>query len=167
MSCAQPEHATSLCVSCGLCCNGVLYSNVKVSPDEVSAGSVVDQSDDGLQVRLPCRHHEQGRCNIYHDRFSKCRSFRCELLKKLDSGEVALPDALETVSRAKAMVARLAALDPELAHYAYRAARRRESRPSAGAVDRDAAQLWVESVALEMFLDRMFRNHPMIEGELI
>ena len=56
--------ATDLCVSCGLCCNGVLYSNIKVQPDEVerleASGHPVEQVGERLQFHPPCHHHRKG-----------------------------------------------------------------------------------------------------------
>ena len=157
----QSPDAATLCVSCGLCCKGVLYSNAKAQPDEVGriagAGLVVEQLGERLQFRLPCHHNVEGRCAIYEDRFSRCRSFRCALLKRVDSGEVALPQALELVAKAKAMVAGVAALDPESALVT----RRVEVRRAGAAPEPAAARLWLESLALDMFLDRTFRNKPL------
>jgi len=162
---AQPPDATELCISCGLCCNGVLYSRTKIESHEVSgltAGLRVDQAGDHFRFQQPCKHHCEGRCVIYSQRFTQCRTFQCALLKRFDAGEVALPEALKAVAEAKAMVARVAALDPGSALVVNRIARREEDFPRPGASDCPRTRLWLESLALELFLDRTFRNKPVV-----
>src|SRR5438105_2591656 len=50
--------ASNLCVGCGLCCNGVLYSNIKIERDEVprleAAGHQVEQLGERFQFHPPC-----------------------------------------------------------------------------------------------------------------
>ena len=154
--------ASALCVSCGLCCNGILFTNARADPDEVprlrALGLEVEEKGERLQFRLPCPHHAGGHCGIYDRRFAKCRSFRCALLKRLDAGEVTLAEASATVERAKQMVARVAELDPDAALLRVRA-EQRTAGPSAEAGAQ--ARLWIESVALDLFLDRKFRNNSM------
>ncbi|HEX9932649.1 MAG TPA: YkgJ family cysteine cluster protein [Allosphingosinicella sp.] len=159
--------ASALCVSCGLCCNGVLFTNARAEPHEVpaveAAGLAVSQVGERLQFALPCRHLDDGSCGIYEQRFTKCRTFRCALLKRLDSGEVRLDEAQATVTRAKQMVARVAALDPAAAQAATRAKQRAAGADGAPGADPAARRrLWTESLALDMFLDRMFRNRSMV-----
>ena len=160
-----PSDASALCVSCGLCCTGILFTNARAEPEEVprlrAAGLEVEQVGERLQFRLPCHHNSDGCCTIYESRFTKCRTFRCALLRRLDSGEVALPEALQTVAQAKAMVSRVAAKDSDAALVATRIPRLREGTPPAGG-GAAAAGLWVESLALDLFLDRHFRNKPLV-----
>jgi Fe-S-cluster containining protein len=163
---ASPSDASTLCVSCGLCCNGVLFDHAKAEPEEVprlqAFGLEPRLVEEKLQFGLPCRHLDCGRCTIYEDRFAICRSFRCSLLKRLGAGDVALREALATVGKAKAMVARVAALDPAAAQVSRRVALRREGAPPAGSgeTERTAQRLWVEALALDTFLDARFRNKP-------
>ena len=162
----DPPDATDLCVSCGLCCNGVLYSNIKVQPDEVerleAAGHPVEQVGERLQFHPPCHHHQEGRCTIYATRFMKCRTFRCALLKRFDTGQLPLTDALAAVDQAKKMVARIAALAPDLTLLSNRVAFRQVEPPKPASLDAARAKIWVESMALDMFLDRTFRNRPVV-----
>lgn len=162
------ENASALCVSCGLCCNGALFTNAKAEPEEVpllrALGLEVAQAGDRLQFGLPCRYNVEGCCTIYDQRFTKCRTFRCALLKRLDTGEVSLPEALETVGKAKRMLDALVAIDPEAGLAAVRAARRRLGPPrAADAGSARKARLWIDSLALDMFLDRAFRNRKTVD----
>lgn len=160
--------ASTLCVGCGLCCSGVLFTNARAEPDEVpklkALGLEVEQGrGDRLQFRLPCRHHDDGHCGIYADRFLKCRTFRCALLKRLDEGEVGLVEAQSVVSEAKTMLARVTELDPAAAQYRVRAAQRSEPAPvETGEAAVRRRRLLIASLALDMFFDRRFRNRQAV-----
>src|SRR4051812_22789158 len=161
----QPD-ASNLCVSCGLCCNGVLYSNIKAERDEVprleAAGHPVEQLGERFQFHPPCHHHIDGRCSIYATRFTKCRTFRCALLKRLDAGEVSLTEASAAVVKSKEMVGRIARLDPNLALLTHRVTLRRDALSPSESGKPGATEKLFESVALDMWLDRTFRNKPVI-----
>jgi hypothetical protein len=160
--------SSTLCVGCGLCCNGALFTAARAEPDEMprlqSLGLEVEpMRGGGQQFRLPCRHHDEGRCGIYADRFLKCRTFRCALLKRLDEGELGLGEAQSIVIRAKAMLARVAELDPAAAQFRVRAVQRTQRAPAETA---EAAakrrRLLIESLALDLFFDQRFRNRPAV-----
>lgn len=162
--------ASALCVGCGMCCNGVLFTNARAEPDEVprirALGMEVEQvRGDRLQFRLPCPHHDDGHCGIYGERFLKCRTFRCALLKRLDSGEASLGEAQATVAQAKAMLARVTALDPAAGQFRTRLERRSAPLPEQGGDLALRGRLTIESLALDLFLDRKFRNRKAIDME--
>ena len=163
--------ASTLCVGCGLCCSGVLFSQARAEPDEVprlkALGLEVEQGrGERLQFRLPCPHHDDGHCGIYADRFLKCRTFRCALLKRLDEGEVGLVEAQSTVRQAKAMLARVTELDPRAAQFRFRAVQRVEQAPAeTGEAAARRGRLLIESLALDLFFDRRFRNRQAVEME--
>lgn len=158
--------ASDLCVNCGLCCNGVLYSTVEVEPEEVTrlkaAGHAVDQIGKRLQFHQPCHHNDDGRCIIYATRYITCRTFRCALLKRFDAGEVELSKALEAVAQAKAIVVRVATMDPQSVLVTTRVARRQVGAPNQESGNFEAIKLWLESLALDLYLDRTFRNKPVL-----
>jgi uncharacterized protein len=162
--------ASALCLSCGFCCNGVLFSGVRTDPDEVArlriAGLEVDLEGEKLRFRQPCPYHRDGRCGVYSDRFAKCRSFRCALLRRLEAGETTLGEAEAIVAQAKTLLARVTALDPDSAEFRVRARQRATALPD----DKDAdapsrRRLLVESLALDLFFDRKFRNRKAVEIE--
>jgi uncharacterized protein len=166
---AEPlSDASTLCVGCGMCCDGVLFTNARAEPDEVARlrelGLDVEQVREGrTQFRLPCPHHHEGHCGIYADRFLKCRTFRCALLKRLDSGETTLAEAQATVAQAKAMLARVTALDPAAGQFRTRAERRAGPAPAGDGEDSARRRrVLIESLALDLFFDRKFRNRKAI-----
>ena len=100
--------AEQLCLSCGLCCNGVLFKDVELQP-----------GDDAKQLAalgLPLTHPKSpslnpkskfpqpcaalcsdNRCRIYAERPARCRDFECALFKSVAAGQTELPAALRAV----------------------------------------------------------------------
>ena len=162
--------SSALCLSCGFCCNGVLFSGVRTEPGELARlripGLEVEREGEKLRFRQPCPYHRDGRCGVYSERFAKCRTFRCALLRRLEAGEATSAEAEATVAQAKTMLARVTALDPDSAEFSVRARQRATALP--GEEDASAEsrrRLLVESLALDLFFDRKFRNRKAVEIE--
>lgn len=105
-----PEAIARLCPACGLCCNGVLFTDVKLEPgdDPVRLGQL------GFKFRKrgrtcsfgqPCAAHEQSRCRIYAERPAYCRDFECRLLQKVQAGKMTAAKALTAIGQALQRVA--------------------------------------------------------------
>jgi hypothetical protein len=56
----------------------------------------------------PCHAHREGCCQAYEERPANCRKYRCELLKKYESGEVSWDDAQRRIERVRALKETLA-----------------------------------------------------------
>jgi hypothetical protein len=161
----EPESdASALCVSCGLCCTGAIFTDVGLGPEEAARlrglGGPVEQVGERLQLVFPCPHHSSGSCGIYSDRYLNCRKFRCALLKRLDAGEVTVGEAQATVAQALKMLARVTEIDPAAAKYSVRRANRAVAPGGGEGVDR--GRLLIESLALDLFFDRKFRTRKSI-----
>lgn len=96
----------SLCTSCGLCCDGTLFTLFALEPDEdavplEAAGARFIQSGDFREGSQPCAALGCGGCTVYAHRPRTCRGFRCLLLKQLESGKVDLETASGIVATAK------------------------------------------------------------------
>lgn len=100
--------ASSLCLSCGLCCDGSLLADVRLDPHErgLAVRLRLTVVDDGTRMSfaLPCPLFRDERCNAYEDRPTSCRLFRCGLLRRLDRGEVSLERAREIVKTTRQLV---------------------------------------------------------------
>lgn len=101
----------SLCLDCGLCCDGSLFHAVPIEPEEANrlAGRVTLTAD-GTQLLQPCRALDGCRCTVYEDRPSTCRQYRCLVLNAFESGRLSEPQAraaLAEVFSLRAEVARL------------------------------------------------------------
>ena len=97
------DRSESICIGCGLCCDGTLLSHLAVS----------DESDLGMPLRalgveliavaeppvfeLPCPAVEHGTCTIHHlHRPRACSQFECSLSRAVLDGQID-PDAARVV----------------------------------------------------------------------
>ncbi len=160
------EDAAGLCVACGLCCDGTLFNRAKTSPAEAprvrSFGVEVYASE--THFVLPCPRLDGTACTIYAERFTVCRTFRCALLKKVESGEVDRSRADALVAEAKrlrgAATARYSAAGNATAR-GQRILETADWASRADPVDRaGAAQTYLALAALERFVQNHFRLPP-------
>ena len=99
-----PTSTTSLCLDCGLCCDGTMHSTVALEHGDdrevlLRTGFHLLLFEAEARFEQPCHaFHEQ--CTIYDDRPTLCRSYRCALLRQVDSGEVSDADARALVATA-------------------------------------------------------------------
>jgi hypothetical protein len=101
-----PNLAEQLCLSCGLCCNGVIFADVELqpgdTPDFLAPGGIVLRKKRGKSCfHQPCAALENGQCRVYENRPKHCRDFDCALLKNLNSGSVDFSTAQRAVRSAK------------------------------------------------------------------
>lgn len=106
MPAPRPDDA-SLCQQCGLCCNGVLFVDVKlqagehaakfeklgvpVSPARGKCAAAITQSCPALAGLL---------CRIYSERPAYCRAFDCAVLKRVRNGGLSEKTALKLIRSA-------------------------------------------------------------------
>jgi Fe-S-cluster containining protein len=102
----------SLCLDCALCCNGVLFADVRLQAGDRAAADALlallsrvernRPSSTSTRTRVeapqPCAALKGCRCVIYEDRPSYCREFKCALLMEVESGNVAFQQAAKTIS---------------------------------------------------------------------
>ena len=152
---------SALCLSCGMCCRGMLHGWAKLEPDEremaAGAGLHVFEGESGPAFRLPCPRLDGNACEIYGHRPSTCSGYRCGLLEKYLSRQVSLEQAVATVGEAKRLgqeVRELAGPEP------FPALRERWRRGLAAFVSGDPAsaereqRAYLMISALNAFLDR-------------
>jgi len=107
---SRASEATTLCKACGLCCNGHLFSWVRLKAVELAPlqklGLNVIRSDPRQRgFTQPCPMWN-GVCTIYEsqDYPRGCDSYRCKLLRQLLDESVSLPKALRTVQKTMKMI---------------------------------------------------------------
>lgn len=94
----------SLCLSCGLCCDGTLFAQVPITPDEAARlEGRVTLSVDRRQLLQGCRALEGCRCGVYDERPSTCRHYRCVVLKSLEAGRLTEADARAAIAEVFAL----------------------------------------------------------------
>lgn len=163
----DPEQ--SLCVRCGLCCNGTIFEWARVFEDDdltrlTAERFVLLATPENSRFALPC-HHQQGRvCSIYRQwRPQICHTFRCALLRRLAAGEVAWDEAHAIIERTVALAERIemqlpAPGDHERKSLKARMAAWRAAQSAAGVdVQRAFAPLLLDYASLQRLLDRHFR----------
>ena len=96
-----------LCPQCALCCNGVLFADVRLQPADQPARLTrlgVTLKSRGAITRLPqpCTCLEGNFCRIYADRPTRCRTFECRLLQSAQTGETTERAALKTIQAGRA-----------------------------------------------------------------
>lgn len=155
---------SALCTQCGLCCTGALHNAAVLDADEITAAwalglPVLDREKPGFA--LPCPRLDGTVCTIYGSRPRVCSRYKCQLLQDLESGAVALDDALDRVGIAKA-----------LRREAERAMPQGMTLPQAREITRislaghaDGAnagngdmELVLRTAAFNLYLDKHFRN---------
>lgn len=98
----------SLCISCGLCCDGTLFDEVPLSPSEGASALWSGLYDEDREAMSPpCTWHDGHLCTVYEDRPAACRSFECLLILRIRRGEVSWDEAREAITAMKSLAAQL------------------------------------------------------------
>lgn len=101
----------------------------------------------------PCRFSVAGCCTIYDQRFTKCRTFRCKLLRAYQSGQISRADALKKVRAAIALRSAVEVEEPSAVLITERLRLREQLGQS-----NERPDLLLKMMALDYYLDRNFRN---------
>ena len=102
---AEATAESQLCRACGMCCNGVIFANLALQPDDdvtrlrslgvpVSAPRSVSHPP---HLAQPCAAFEGCSCRIYADRPHYCRQFECVLLQSVKAGRMESAAALRII----------------------------------------------------------------------
>ena len=111
---ARNPRAEDLCLKCGLCCNGVIFADVRLQPRDnperlkelglalgKPEGRGPKAEDRNQKFAQPCVALEGCRCRIYDERPKYCRQFECLLLKSVKAGRTQPAAALRKISAAR------------------------------------------------------------------
>jgi uncharacterized protein len=104
--------AESICLACGLCCNGVIFADVKLQPKDDCARlqalglpllkpRKANAPARTQRWRQPCAALDGCRCRIYSERPKYCREFECLLLRSVQAGQTAPAAALRIIRTAR------------------------------------------------------------------
>jgi len=109
---AQKSWESRLCPECGLCCNGVLFADVRlVKGDEPlvleKKGLSLKCGQGKITFDQPCACLDGGLCTVYLHRPTRCRSFDCHTLKQAKSAKISRITALRRIRAAKNKVVKL------------------------------------------------------------
>ena len=108
--------ANSLCLECGLCCNGVIFADGQLQSRDDAArlrllGLALLKNE---KFRQPCAAFDGCRCRIYSERPNYCREFECLLLKSVRDGRTRPGAAVRIVRTARRRVQKVKTLLREL-----------------------------------------------------
>jgi Fe-S-cluster containining protein len=104
------EATTRLCLECGLCCDGVLFSDVELQPGDdarqlraLGLPVAVKRGTRAVQrFPQPCAALcADNRCRIYDDRPARCREFECGVLKEVIADRLDTGAALRLIHQAR------------------------------------------------------------------
>ena len=163
---AGQEMMESLCVGCGMCCDGTLHPIAIVVPGKEKAvnrvGLEVTKVDGKQFFAQPCPMFKGHCCSIYNQRPSVCRTYRCALLENVTDRNVTLKEARDKVQTARSLIFKVACHNPEAVLSANRSMVWRlltDKLTGADEVDKGSiANALLNVVALDEFLTKWFRT---------
>lgn len=116
---AKHSIAEKLCLTCGLCCNGVIFADVQLQNGDdfetlkslglpltkLRAATLKTEnaapSAMAKKFSQPCAAFDGCRCRIYADRPKYCGAFECALLKSVKAGEEETAEAIRIIEKAR------------------------------------------------------------------
>ncbi len=108
----QPRSAQALCQTCGLCCDGTLFGDVKLGPQdarealyELNASFEAEPQHDILLQ--PCAAYNHGVCQVYPHRPRTCENFQCKLLHKYVNTTLSWDEASTIIQTTKTQKTRV------------------------------------------------------------
>lgn len=98
------EQLSTLCRSCGLCCDGSLFGRARLAPDEVDDARRIKLRvvPNGASFAQPCTAWKPGvGCGVYLERPRTCRKFSCKLFERHRTEGGPLAPRLQAVARVR------------------------------------------------------------------
>lgn len=89
----------SLCVECGLCCDGTVFREVPLEgdePDDLIAK--LRLAPDGATFFLKCTQLHGAVCQAYAIRPNPCRMYRCPVLHAVQVGDASIEEGRRTMA---------------------------------------------------------------------
>jgi hypothetical protein len=154
----NPELVSQLCVECGLCCSGALFSYASMPEADVelarSLGMEITHVDGVPAFRLPCPRLSGTVCSVYGQRRPHpCGAFYCKLATRVDTGDVTLAEAKNIVTQTRSMFESISdAVNPDEARRAAISRWYRERQQQ----DKPSAPIDLRMTALLLAMKKMF-----------
>ena len=167
----EAPDANSICLECGLCCNGVIFADVRLQPGDNARllQSLGLKFTSNRKFAQPCTAFAGCKCNIYSDRPTYCREFECLLLKSVQAGQTKPAEAIRTirstlqrVKKVKRLLEQLGDADDSVA--LSKRFRRMQRKLENSPLDKESAHLFGELTLafhdLNIRLSERFYPHP-------
>ncbi len=103
-------------MACGLCCNGVLFADVRLQPaDDPAAlkqlGLPVRRRGTTCRFSQPCSALDSdGCCGVYDGRPQRCRDFECGVLKEVLGRNLTESEGLQIIRQARKLAGKVTRL---------------------------------------------------------
>ena len=147
---AAADDVSTLCLACGFCCDGTLFTAVPLGVEESPRLPTTTRANGSRVLLQPCAALNGTCCTMYEARPLACRRYECLLLIALKAGETSLQPALEIVAEAKRRIARLPPANDSQRVSALQQARERHSQGD---------EITPEFEAAEQYLKFNFAGH--------
>lgn len=92
---------SDLCKSCGLCCDGTLFSKVKARPVNPLIVKELSLDDSLGYFKLPCSCLVNTTCSIYEERPTICQDFFCKQIKLFKKNVLTQEDVRKNINELK------------------------------------------------------------------
>jgi uncharacterized protein len=104
---AAEAAAARLCLDCGLCCNGVLFDNVRLQPGDTAKALTAQglKIKKGQFFKQPCSGLNGALCTLYQNRPTRCRAFVCGQFKAVAARDVDFATAAGRIAEVRHGVA--------------------------------------------------------------
>ena len=165
----------SLCLACGICCEGMLSRSVPLTPEDEISPLVVAGiniiADGKLNLfTLPCAAHKNRECTVYADRPRMCQKYRCELLKRFEAGKISRDAALEIVEKTITVRNEMKTFadstnEPNVRLIFQQWLKNPSSglkKSNIGTSEKAYAPLFFKFLIFQKYLDRYFRKEPLV-----
>jgi hypothetical protein len=170
---APEQSEQSICMACGLCCDGTLFGHVDLEPEDdvvtlVAGGIQILSHETSSRFKQPCTAHKGCKCTVYPNRPRSCVRFHCVLLERFKANKISKSEALRLIREAVNLrnnVRRnmLAAFGDNAWPLAETRARLTEGWKDASvAAKKRYAEFFRMLIALQLCLDKSFRKNPTI-----
>lgn len=112
MSPDGPDALHALCLACGACCDGTLFTHAELDDDErdrvrTRLRLLPTTNTDRAAFSQPCAAHSSQGCGLYVERPRVCCRYRCDLYKACESGASQIDAAVALVRRIKMVAGRV------------------------------------------------------------
>jgi hypothetical protein len=166
----------SLCLTCGLCCTGAIFSSVQMEPEDeipplMAASINIYWDGNANKFKLPCAAYKNCSCTVYGNRPKNCQRYKCELLKRFERGDISHQAALEIINKVVSLnnevnaLALEASINTQSKEDMSLLLKRWWGNPRIGPTRQDYAHVFLKFGALQIYLDRFFRKKPLARAD--
>lgn len=104
----QGDDDVELCMACGLCCDGTLFSFVPLNdadtPSSLEVEISINDENGKLSFAQPCNLYSPRGCAKYANRPTACREFHCYLIEAYRRRDIASSDVRATIGQARQLM---------------------------------------------------------------